>query len=589
MNFITLVKLPLHNCFLIFVLLTIVASADISMNKVTKVRHSLEDDKLRLVIETERRPQASAYFATGPERLVVEFNDTLPATKPTRPRHKMIRSLGLKQVSLNRSRLVLQLHYRPPSSEIKVKTLEGPPRLVVEIPATTERREKFALTEGVKWIREDRLMRGRWVRLNRLMFDPKDPDIKIILGLAKEKTNARETVTSMVKRYKALAGINGGFFASRGGALGLVYRDGRMLVPHVARRPPRSGFGLSSRGKPMIGRLASTGRSVKDLDGGDWSNARLAIGGGPRLLKNGKAKITAKLEELGPGGNDITRVAGRTMVGITNKGKLLFGTVSGFRDNHSQGAKFEPVVSWLKSLGVKEAVNFDGGASVDMVIGSHIVSDGPGNATKEKPVATAILVKDSREKLYPSQASWTVESQTLPADGKTIKKVKVAISNPQGKPVPDGTPVRFFAHNFWVKPATAKTENGIVEVAVKASRHPGKAKLTLEAGPLRERKEFRLKAGPPSRLQVVRGAKKVISTDEGKMQSVSVKTQVTDSWGNPIKNTTVEVVIDGSEPYPFRTDSQGMSVVDVLTYPDGGVLKISHPEAGSVTTQITPL
>lgn len=576
---------------LIVLLLAIQVQAEVALDRITALRHSQEGEALRLVVETGRKPQASVFFASGPERLVIEFNDAVPATKaPPKPRNKIVRSLGLKQVSLNRSRVVLNLNYRPPTSGLKVKVLDSPPRLLVEIPNTSpERKEKFALTEGVKWLREDRLMDGRWVRLNRLLFNPKDPKIEVRIGLAKEKTNARETVTSMVKRYKALAGINGGFFASSGGALGLVYRDGRMLVPHVSRRPPRSGFGLSSRGRPMIGRIASAGPAIKDLDGGDWSAAKLAIGGGPRLLKNGKAKITAKLEELGPGGNDITRVAGRTVVGITKKGRLLFGTVSGFKDNHSQGAKFEPVVSWLKSVGVKEAVNFDGGASVDMVVGRHIVSDGPGNATREKPVATAILIKDSRERLYPSEASWSLESRTLPADGKTIKTVKVKLTTPEGKPVPDGTEVRFFAHNLRVKPALAKTSGGKVEVKVRSSRLPGKAKLTLEAGPMKEDQEFRLRGGKAKRLQLVQGSKETITTEEGKMQMVKVKIQLTDQWGNPVQKAPLEVIIDGSEPYPFRTDQLGMMVLDVQAYPEGGLLKVSNPDAGTVSHQIGAL
>lgn len=568
------------------------ALAEVELDTIRDVRSSYQKNTLRLVVETGRKPEASVFFSTGPEALVVEFNDAVPGTqKMPRVRHSMIRSLGLKRISLNRSRLVLGLNYRPGDSGFTVETLENPCRLVVELPLDgPERKEKLALTSGVDWIREDRLMAGRWVRLNRLQFDPADPAIEIILGLAREKTNARETVSSMVKRHGALAGINGGFFASGGGALGLVYRDGRLLVPHVARRPPRSGFGLSSRGKPMIGRLASTGRSVKDLDRNqEWSDAHLALGGGPRLIQDGKARITAKQEELGPGGNDITRVAARTVVGITKGDKLVFATVAGFRDNHSQGAKFEPVVSWLKSLGVEEAVNFDGGASVDMVVGDHIVSDGPANTSKEKPVATALLVKDSRERLYPSRVRWEVGSTRLPADGKATQKVKATLTSPAGRPVPDGTKVRLFAHNLEVTPARAKTENGQVEFTVKSVLRPGKGRLTLEAGPLKEVRSFQLEEGKPVRLQLLEGSREPITVEKEKMQLVKMKVQLTDGWGNPCRNAPLGVIIDGSEPFPFRTDGEGMMVLDVQAYPDGGLLKVTNPDAGSASYRIPAL
>lgn len=568
------------------------ALADVELDSIKEVRCTHKGENLKLVVETGKAPQASVFFTTGPESLVVEFNDAVPGTQSMpKLRHSMVRSMGLKRISLNRSRLVLGLNYRPKDSGFKVETLENPHRLVVEMALEGPvHKQEFSLTKGVKWIAEDRLMAGRWVRLNRLLFDPADPEVEVVLGLAQEKTDARETVSSMVKRHGALAGINGGFFASQGGALGLVYREGRLLVPHVARRPPRSGFGLSSRGKPMIGRLASTGRSVKDLDRDEeWSDARMALGGGPRLIQSGKANITAKQEELGPGGNDITRVAARTVVGITGDGKVVFATVTGFRDNHSQGAKFEPVVSWLKGLGVEEAVNFDGGASVDMVVGEHIVSDGPGNTSKEKPVATALLLKDNRDRLYPSQVRWQVESTRLPADGRATEKVKATITTPAGQPVEDGTVVRLFAHDLEVSPAHARTSKGQVEFTVKSVLRPGKGRLTLEAGPLRESRTFELEAGKPERFQLVEDSREPIKIDGDQMQQVRVKVQLTDRRGNPCANAPLAVVVDGSEPYPFRTNGEGMMVLDVQAYPEGGLLKVSNPDAGSISHRIAAM
>jgi exopolysaccharide biosynthesis protein len=561
------------------------------MDRIRTVRHSLNGNTLRIVVETEHAaPEASVYFLAGPERLVIELNDALPGTTlGPAPAARLVESWGLKQSALNRSQLVLNLNHRPPTSELKVQLLDNPYRVAVDLPVDPYWKEEFALTEGVKWIREDRYLAGMWVRLNRLQFDPRDPRLTVMLGLAQEKVTAREKVSSMVKRTGALAGINGGFFASGGGALGLVYRDGKLLAPHVQRRPPRSGFGLTRDGKPLFGRLASTGPGFKDLEGGDWSEARLALGGGPRLIKDGAPRITAKEEELGPGGNDITRVAGRSLVGLLNNGQLMFSTVSGFRDNHSQGAKFEPVVDWLKGLGVKDAVNYDGGASVNMVIGEHIVSDGPGCVTGEKPVATALLLKDERPKLYPSEASWALSQTSLVADGESKGQATVTFKTASGAPVPDGTPVRFFAQGLSLTPASAKTSGGQVQVQLQSVRRPGVARVTAVCGPVSSSRELNLQAGPTARITVKLLDRKKASVEKQELLRVNAKVALTDAWGNPVADDEFTVEVDGSKPYPFRSDERGLSNLEVDTALSGGEIVVSHPKAGAVPLRIEPL
>ena len=568
------------------------AESSQEMDRISLVKQSVNGDTLRVVVQTEHAPpEGSAYYLSGPERLVIELNDALPgATLGAVPSTKLVESWGLKQSALNRSQLILNLNHRPPTGDLKVQTLANPHRFVVDIPVDPYWREEVSLTKGVKWIREDQYLAGRWVRLNRLQFDPKDPAIKVMLGLAQEKVTARETITSMLKRTGALAGINGGFFASSGGALGLVYRDGKLLAPHVQRRPPRSGFGITKDGKPLFGRLASTGPTFKDLEGGDWSNAAMALGGGPRLMKDGQPKITAKEEELGPGGNDITRVAGRSLVASLTNGQLMLGTITGFRDNHSEGAKFEPTVEWLKKVGAKDAVNFDGGASVDMVIAGHIVSNGPAVTTSEKPVATAVLIKDDRDRLFPSSLSWQIGQTNLPADGKTSTEAKVSVRTPGGAPVPDGTPVRFFAQGVRVEPASAKTAGGSVKVKLISVRRPGAAKIIANCGPVTDSQALRLNAGEASRLMVkLLERKKTKIQGGGELLRVNAKVLLTDAWGNPVSNDQFSVQVDGSDAYPFRTDERGLSNLEVDTQLKGGSIMVTHPKAGSVPLKIDPL
>ena len=306
-------------------------------------------------------------------------------------------------------------------------------------------------------------------------------------------------------------------------------------------------------------------------------------------MKDGAPKITAKEEELGPGGNDITRVAGRSLVGSLNNGQLMFSTVSGFRDNHSQGAKFETVVEWLKGVGVKDAVNFDGGASVNMIIGNLNVSDGPGSVTDEKAVATALLVKDDRPKLYPASASWSMPQTTLTADGKSGFELSISFSTPSGSAVPDGTPVRFFATGVRLDPPTAKTAGGKVKARVYSVRRPGKAVLTAVCGPVSTSKALTLNGGDTKRVLVKLLDRKKVKEGTQQLLRVNAKVALTDAWGNPVANDEITVEVDGSQPYPFKTDDRGLATLEVDTQLSGGTVKVNHASAGSVPLKIDPL
>ena len=577
---------------------TSLAWADTSVDRVIDVSHQRTREGLKVSLQTaDRAPQPSVYFLSRPPRLVIELNDALPATRAgMRPANAGLRSWSLKSSGLNRSRLTLNFREPPATSDVSVKVEPSSRTVHVEVPVDLDYQDKVSLTEGIEWVREDSNLGGRWVRLNRLVFDPQDPHIKVIVGLAKESVKKREKLSKMVKRYGAVAGINGGFFAFKGGALGLVYRDGKMLAPHVGRRPARSGFGLTNSGQPKIGRLKAVGSKIKDLDGGDWSDMSLALAGGPRLVQDGKTKVTARAEALGPGGNDITRVAGRTVVGITKGGKVLFGTVAGYSDNHSEGAQFGPVAGWLKSLGVTDAVNFDGGGSVNMVVEDHIVSDGPGNKTRERPISTALLVKDDRPKVYPSDASWSVGGRLIPADGKTEVDVSVSLRTPKGKRVPDGTTVRLLGHGVRVEPSLLTTKDGEVKAKVISVRRPGTARLTLLAGPLTEKKTLRLGGGSAQRILVELGEAELVQAsnedieDESQLavslQRLRVRVQLVDEWGNPVKRESFEVAIDGTVAGHFRTDGAGLMSLEIDMDPAGGTFVVSHPVAGQLTTKI---
>ncbi|HLA24080.1 MAG TPA: phosphodiester glycosidase family protein [bacterium] len=112
-----------------------------------------------------------------------------------------------------------------------------------------------------------------------------------------------------------------------------------------------------------------------------------ALGGGPRLVKDGQQSVPFAWEWFTLRFHD-TR-APRTAVGITNAGKLIFVTVDG-RSARNTGMTLGELSALMVHLGAVEAMNLDGGGSATMVVGGRIVNE-PSDG-RERPIGSALLV-----------------------------------------------------------------------------------------------------------------------------------------------------------------------------------------------------
>jgi len=111
------------------------------------------------------------------------------------------------------------------------------------------------------------------------------------------------------------------------------------------------------------------------------------MGGGPKLITDGKVTVTGKLEEFS---QDITTGrAPRTAVGITEDNHLLFVTVDGRQPKLSIGITLEELAKYLKELKMEEAMNLDGGDSSQLVIRGYTFN----NPSGYRAIATGILIK----------------------------------------------------------------------------------------------------------------------------------------------------------------------------------------------------
>jgi hypothetical protein len=474
-----------------------------------------------------QKPSA-VYFRRSPERLVIEFAGVqMQGTPPGAPSVPGIRDVHWRQPDISHAVCEVGLAYRVPATQVK------PLGDGLEIALNYEWEDQFKLTPAVIWKRFERAQGGRYLLWNELQVDPSDPAVGLEVGLAKDRVDSRERTTDMVSRLGALAGVNGGYFADSGGPLGVVFRGGKLVSPHVGRRPPRTTLGVMKDRRIEMDQMVAQKGQLASRSGETWGEVELALGGGPRLLRRGRVALTTDEEELGPKGNDITRITSRTAVATTRDGRILIVAASGYQDNHMQGLRLEELAGELLRRGGSEAMNLDGGASTTMAIGNQVVSRGPGAPRLEKAVATTLLVRDGRGGSAPARVQLRCTESELPADGASKVVLEASVRDAAGRPVPDGTPVRFFAERLHLFQSQATTEGGVARVQGLSLASAGESRVYADCGGFRGEAEMQLVAGPVARLWT---RLLPVASTPGKF---SLTVQAVDRWKSPVKNCSI--------------------------------------------------
>ena len=177
----------------------------------------------------------------------------------------------------------------------------------------------------------------------------------------------------------------------------VVLRDG--AVTRVSRQPntaiPPDGMVLSGTGDAasFLAAMAPGDRPAVDLALRDGPRTVRAAGfesitgGGPRLLRAGRIDITARAEaQESLGGRNP-----RTLVGVRADGRVLLVAIDGRRRGWSVGTTFRESARVMRSLGARDAMNFDDGGSTAMVVGGRVVNR-PSDPGGERPVSDGLFV-----------------------------------------------------------------------------------------------------------------------------------------------------------------------------------------------------
>jgi hypothetical protein len=229
-----------------------------------------------------------------------------------------------------------------------------------------------------------------------LRLDPR----KVILetAVAEDRLPAREAVGDIAARRKAMAAVNGGFFALENGApTGLLKVRGAVIGGTSRARGAVAFLERGGRTQLLFDRVVvdRTKKSYTPSLGSpakDWGRAGHAVGGAGLLLLNGRV-FDEWGEERIAAGFDTTRHP-RTMIGEDGTSIWLVA-VDGRQPLLSLGMSFRELQGLAARLGLRSALNLDGGGSTTMVVRGAVVNH-PSDQTGPRKVSDAIVVRSRK-------------------------------------------------------------------------------------------------------------------------------------------------------------------------------------------------
>jgi hypothetical protein len=159
---------------------------------------------------------------------------------------------------------------------------------------------------------------------------------------------------------------------------------------------PRGGWVVSAHGTAAVWVRANLRRGARlewrtdvRLSPRPGFSPEFVLGGGPRLVRDGRPAAAADPGIYGPGFADARHP--RTAVGVRADGRILLVTVDGRQPELSVGMTIAELATLLIELGAVEAVNMDGGGSTTMVVRGRVVNS-PSDLTGERAVGDALLI-----------------------------------------------------------------------------------------------------------------------------------------------------------------------------------------------------
>ncbi|MEO3850221.1 phosphodiester glycosidase family protein [Streptomyces sp. B8F3] len=124
------------------------------------------------------------------------------------------------------------------------------------------------------------------------------------------------------------------------------------------------------------------------------------VNGGPELVRDGRTHVTPAADGMVQPGNPsfyygwMHKRNPRTLAGVDAAGRTVLITADG-RATDSLGLSIPESADVARALGLRDAVNLDGGGSTTMAVGGEVIND-PSDAAGERPVGDALLILPQR-------------------------------------------------------------------------------------------------------------------------------------------------------------------------------------------------
>ena len=119
------------------------------------------------------------------------------------------------------------------------------------------------------------------------------------------------------------------------------------------------------------------------------------VNGGPELVRDGRLHVTPQRDGFVQPSPSVyygfsNQRNPRTFAGTDASGRTLIATVDG-RSTLSLGTSLVETATLARALGMRDALNLDGGGSTTMVVGGRVINS-PSDPAGERPVGDALLV-----------------------------------------------------------------------------------------------------------------------------------------------------------------------------------------------------
>ncbi len=210
-----------------------------------------------------------------------------------------------------------------------------------------------------------------------------DPDeVVVFTGRYGVSTPAGDGVEAVLDRHGRVSEVR----SPRGGPL-----------PPGARSVQATGdeaAALRAMARPGVRLEVRT--HLTDLHGHAVRTPQMVVNGGPELVRNGRPHATPMADGMVRPGDPsfyygwVAKRNPRTIAGVDARGRIMLVTADG-RAVDSLGLSIAESAAVAGVLGMRNAVNLDGGGSTTMVVNGQVVNH-PSDATGERPVGDAILI-----------------------------------------------------------------------------------------------------------------------------------------------------------------------------------------------------